>query len=69
VNGLLCIRWAAFAAIAATFVLSLTAAAAIREPLEIRVFARVGPPGQPEPIAIGPDPRVGIHRASGAGSE
>jgi sugar lactone lactonase YvrE len=26
-----------------------------REPLDIRLFARVPPPGQPEPIAIGPD--------------
>ncbi|HEX2087500.1 MAG TPA: hypothetical protein VHF89_17585 [Solirubrobacteraceae bacterium] len=29
-----------------------------RPPLDIRVFAKVGPPGQPEPIAIGPDDRV-----------
>ena len=26
-----------------------------REPLDLRVFAKVGEPGQPEPIAIGPD--------------
>src|SRR5688572_16920960 len=26
-----------------------------REPLDIEVFTRVGPPGQPEPVAIGPD--------------
>lgn len=25
-----------------------------REPLDVRVFARVGEPGQPEPVAIGP---------------
>jgi SMP-30/Gluconolactonase/LRE-like region len=29
-----------------------------REPLDIRVFAKIGPPGQPEPVAIGPDDRV-----------
>ncbi|HYH58379.1 MAG TPA: SMP-30/gluconolactonase/LRE family protein [Thermoleophilaceae bacterium] len=44
-------------------VLSLAAAAlgavvAEREPLDIRVFAPIGPPGQPEPVAIGPDRRV-----------
>src|SRR3712207_3218121 len=26
--------------------------------LDVRVFARVGNPGQPEPVAIGPDGRV-----------
>ena len=31
------------------------AAGAERAPLDLRVFARVGQPGQPEPIAIGPD--------------
>jgi sugar lactone lactonase YvrE len=37
--------------------LALVAAApaSAREPLDIGVFTRVGPPGQPEPIAIGPD--------------
>ena len=29
-----------------------------RERLDIRLFARVGPPGQPEPVAIGPDGNV-----------
>jgi sugar lactone lactonase YvrE len=33
------------------------AAQAAREPLDIRVFARVGPPGQPEPVAVGPKRR------------
>ncbi|MGH2951730.1 MAG: SMP-30/gluconolactonase/LRE family protein [Solirubrobacterales bacterium] len=36
----------------------LAAPAAGREPLDIDVFAKVGPPGQPEPVAIGPDRRV-----------
>ena len=34
------------------------AAAAEREPLDIQVFTKIGPPGQPEPVAIGPDGRV-----------
>jgi len=29
-----------------------------REPLDIQVFTKIGPPGQPEPVAIGPDRRV-----------
>ena len=29
-----------------------------REPLDIEVFTQIGPPGQPEPVAIGPDGRV-----------
>jgi sugar lactone lactonase YvrE len=29
-----------------------------REPLDIQVFTKIGPPGQPEPVAIGPDGRV-----------
>ena len=29
-----------------------------REPLDIEVFTKIGPPGQPEPVAIGPDGRV-----------
>src|SRR4051812_43374575 len=32
--------------------------AAARERLDIRLFARVGSPGQPEPVAVGPDGRV-----------
>lgn len=35
-----------------------SAAASSRAPLDIRVFAKIGPPGQPEPVAIGPDGRV-----------
>lgn len=31
------------------------APAAERAPLDVAVFARVGPPGQPEPVAVGPD--------------
>ena len=34
------------------------AAAQERAPLDIKVFAKVGKPGQPEPIAVGPDERV-----------
>ncbi len=34
------------------------APAGAREPLDIEVFAKIGPPGQPEPVAIGPDGRV-----------
>jgi sugar lactone lactonase YvrE len=34
------------------------AALASRPPLDIRVFARVPAPGQPEPVAIGPDRRI-----------
>ena len=37
---------------------ALTAPAQAREPLDIRVFAKIGEPGQPEPVAIGPDNRV-----------
>ena len=37
---------------------ALTAPAQAREPLDIRVFARIGVAGQPEPVAIGPDNRV-----------
>src|SRR3954470_4353166 len=29
-----------------------------RPKLDIRVFAKIGPPGQPEPVAVGPDGRV-----------
>jgi sugar lactone lactonase YvrE len=34
------------------------APAAEREPLDIRIFARIPAPGQPEPVAIGPRHRV-----------
>ena len=37
---------------------ALTAPAQAREPLDIRVFTKIGDPGQPEPVAIGPDNRV-----------
>jgi hypothetical protein len=37
---------------------ALAAPAQAREPLDIRVFAKIGDPGQPEPVAIGPDNRV-----------
>jgi hypothetical protein len=47
------------ASILAAVLLTAAAAPALgREPLDIDVFARIGPPGQPEPIAIGPDGRV-----------
>jgi hypothetical protein len=36
----------------------LTAPAHAREPLDMRVFTKIGEPGQPEPVAIGPDHRV-----------
>jgi hypothetical protein len=37
---------------------ALAAPAQAREPLDIRVFAKIGDPGQPEPVAIGQDHRV-----------
>jgi sugar lactone lactonase YvrE len=46
----------ALALLALTLALALPlAAGAERAPLDLRVFARVGQPGQPEPIAIGPE--------------
>jgi sugar lactone lactonase YvrE len=33
-------------------------AAPARQRFDVRVFARIGPPGQPEPVAVGPDGRV-----------
>jgi sugar lactone lactonase YvrE len=44
--------------LAAVLLTVLAAPALGREPLDITVFARIGPPGQPEPIAVGPDGRV-----------
>ncbi len=44
----------------ALLVLALPAAVQAREPLDISVFARIGQPGQPEPVAIGPDGLVYI---------
>jgi hypothetical protein len=46
------------AAVAAGAMLAPPAPGANREPLDIRVFARVPEPGQPEPVAIGPRRRV-----------
>jgi SMP-30/Gluconolactonase/LRE-like region len=42
-------------ALVAALPAAFPAAAQAREPLDISVFTRVGQPGQPEPIAIGPD--------------
>jgi sugar lactone lactonase YvrE len=44
--------------LAAVLLTVVSAPALAREPLDISVFARIGPPGQPEPIAVGPDGRV-----------
>ena len=43
---------------AAVLLMGFAAAALAREPLDIEVFTKIGPPGQPEPVAIGPDGRV-----------
>jgi sugar lactone lactonase YvrE len=53
-------RWTSWVAIAAV---ALTGAASsvgaqTRQPLDVRLFARVGNPGQPEPIAVGSDGNV-----------
>ena len=46
-------------AIGGLLAVALTSSAdAARQPLDIRVFARVPNPGQPEPVAIGPHKRV-----------
>ena len=45
-------------AIGAFLIAAAPAPAQDRGPLDIRVFAKVGQPGQPEPIAVGPDDRV-----------
>ena len=45
-------------AVAAALLALPSASALAREPLDITVFTRVGQPGQPEPIAIGPDGRI-----------
>jgi hypothetical protein len=42
-------------AVAAALLALPSSPALAREPLDITVFTRVGPPGQPEPIAVGPD--------------
>ena len=38
--------------------LAVPSAASGREPLDIQLFAKIGQPGQPEPVAVGPDGRV-----------
>lgn len=48
---------AAVLAFSAAVIGSATASAAERAPLDVRLFARVPSPGQPEPIAIGPNRR------------
>jgi sugar lactone lactonase YvrE len=45
-------------ALAALLLAALPPAADARAKLDIRVFAKIGPPGQPEPVAVGPDGRV-----------
>src|SRR5215212_3026851 len=50
-------RLVAALVLAAALAFALPATAANREPLDVRVFARVPAPGQPEPIAIGPHRR------------
>ena len=51
------------------------AALASRTPLDIRAFARAPAPGQPEPVAVGPDRRIYVgtnqqdHGVSSAPSE
>ena len=45
-------------ALVALLLAMLAAPALAREQLDIGVFAKIGPPGQPEPVAIGPDGRV-----------
>ena len=42
----------------AAVLLTAPSLAAGREPLDIQLFTKIGPPGQPEPVAIGPDGRV-----------
>src|SRR3712207_1584781 len=52
------LAWALFAGIVLAASPAGFAGAGGRERLDIRVFARVPEPGQPEPIAIGPDRRI-----------
>jgi sugar lactone lactonase YvrE len=47
-----------FVALALAALVCAPTALAARAPLDIRVFARVPTPGQPEPVAVGPDRRV-----------
>jgi sugar lactone lactonase YvrE len=48
----------ALLALLAALLAAPAGAAAARAPLDIQVFAKIGPPGQPEPVAVGPDGRV-----------
>ena len=54
------LKSAACAVLTAVGVAAAAPAALGREPqpLSIRLFATIGPPGQPEPVAIGPDGRI-----------
>jgi SMP-30/Gluconolactonase/LRE-like region len=47
-----------FVALALAALVCAPAALASRAPLDIRIFARVPTPGQPEPVAVGPDRRI-----------
>jgi sugar lactone lactonase YvrE len=47
-----------FGALALVALVLAPGALASRAPLDIRVFARVPTPGQPEPVAVGPDRRI-----------
>ncbi len=49
------LRLAIVAGVLGLCLTGLAAPAAAREPLDITVFTRIGQPGQPEPVAIGPD--------------
>jgi sugar lactone lactonase YvrE len=51
-------RLLCLALVAAAVTLALAEPVAARERLDIRLFARVGNPGQPEPIVVGPDGRI-----------
>jgi sugar lactone lactonase YvrE len=68
-------RLVAAAMLLSAFGLLAPSALASRAPLDIRIFARVPNPGQPEPVAVGPDGRVYVgtnqqdHGASSSPSE
>jgi sugar lactone lactonase YvrE len=54
-------RWAGpFALLAALTLAGVAIPAETRPPLDIRLFAKIGDPGLPEPVAIGPHKRVYI---------
>jgi len=48
----------AAAALAAFVIAAAPSGALARDRFDIGVFAKIGPPGQPEPVAIGPDDRI-----------